>query len=69
MTNVFYMGDHNPMLLVIPAGVAHGYRVLGLEPVIITYFTTESYVASDPDEYRIPWDDPDIGFDWTTKNR
>jgi dTDP-4-dehydrorhamnose 3,5-epimerase len=69
MTNVFYMGEHNPMLLVIPIGVAHGYRVLGLEPVIIIYFTTESYVASDPDEYRIPWDDPAIGFDWTTKNR
>ncbi|ORX22213.1 spore coat protein [Thermoanaerobacterium sp. PSU-2] len=69
MTNVFYMGEHNSILLLIPAGVAHGYRVLGNEPVIITYFTTMSYNPKNPDEYRIPWDDPVIGFDWTTKNR
>lgn len=69
LTNVFYMGEHNSILLVIPKGVAHGYRVLGNEPAIITYFTTMSYNPQDPDEYRIPWDDPSIGFDWTTKNR
>ena len=68
-TNVFYMGENNPILLLIPKGVAHGYRVLGNEPAIITYFTTESYDRENPDEYRIDWDDPEIGFDWTTKNR
>ena len=68
-TDVFYMGENNPILLVIPKGVAHGYRVLGNEPAIITYFTTESYDRAYPDEYRIAWDDPKIGFDWTTKNR
>ncbi len=68
-TDVFYMGENNPILLVIPKGVAHGYRVLGNEPAVITYFTTESYDSKNPDEYRIDWDDPEIGFDWTTKNR
>jgi len=68
-TNVFYMGENNHILLVIPKGVAHGYRVLGNEPAIITYFTTQSYDRENPDEYRIAWDDPQIGFDWTTKNR
>ena len=68
-TDVFYMGENNPILLVIPKGVAHGYRVLGNEPAIITYFTSESYDRENPDEYRIAWDDPEIGFDWTTKNR
>ncbi|HHW03160.1 MAG TPA: spore coat protein [Thermoanaerobacterales bacterium] len=69
MTNVFYMGENNPILLFIPVGVAHGYRVLGNEPAIITYFTTMAYNRENPDEYRIPWDDPEIGFDWATKNR
>ncbi|AYO32194.1 spore coat protein [Biomaibacter acetigenes] len=69
MTNVFYMGENNPILLFIPVGVAHGYRVLGNEPAIITYFTTIAYNRENPDEYRIPWDDPEIGFDWATKNR
>lgn len=68
-TNVFYMGEHNPMVLLIPKGVAHGYRVLGNNPATIIYFTTESYDAKNPDEKRIPWNDPMIGFDWNTKNR
>ncbi len=69
MTNVFYMGELNPILLLIPAGVAHGYRVLGNQPATIVYFTTHSYNRENPDEYRIPFDDKEIGFDWTTKNR
>lgn len=68
-TDVYYMGEHNPILLYIPAGVAHGYRVLGNTPAVIVYFTTESYNRDNPDEYRIPWNDPTIGFDWSTKNR
>lgn len=68
-TNSFWMGEHNPIVLCIPIGVAHGYRVLGNTPAIITYVTTESYQAGQPDEYRIPWDDPGIGFDWQTKHR
>lgn len=68
-TSVLYLGEDNPQIVVIPAGVAHGYRVLGNEPAVIVYFTTESYDPKNPDEYRIDWDDPAIGFDWTTKNR
>jgi dTDP-4-dehydrorhamnose 3,5-epimerase len=68
-TNVFYMGETNPMLLLIPVGVAHGYRVLGQTPAVITYYTTESYNPADPDEKRLEWNDPTINFDWTTTNR
>ncbi|KUO59866.1 MAG: spore coat protein [Gracilibacter sp. BRH_c7a] len=69
VTNVFYLGETNPLLLVIPKGVAHGYRVLGSSPLIITYFTTEAYNPANPDERRLPWNDADINFDWTTENR
>ncbi|WP_026674170.1 dTDP-4-dehydrorhamnose 3,5-epimerase family protein [Alkalihalobacterium bogoriense] len=68
-TDVYYMGEENQILLLIPKGVAHGYRVLGEKPATILYFTTHSYDAKQPDEKRIPWDDPEIGFDWTTKFR
>jgi len=63
------MGESHPSLLLIPVGVAHGYRVLGNRPLMIVYFTTESYRRDNPDERRIPWDDPGIGFDWTTRPR
>jgi dTDP-4-dehydrorhamnose 3,5-epimerase len=63
-TQVIFAGEHKPLLIVIPPGVAHGYRVLGDKPAGLFYHTSESYHPSDPDEERIPYDDPSIGFKW-----
>lgn len=68
-TNVFYMGEENPSVLLIPRGVAHGYRVLGNRPLMIVYLTTQSYRPDAPDEHRIPWNDPKINFNWQTDHR
>lgn len=68
-TDVFYLGESNQQLVVIPRGVAHGYRALGVEPVMLLYHVTRPYNPQDADEYRIAFDDPSIGFDWTTKMR
>lgn len=68
-TQVIYAGEQNPVLVLIPAGVAHGYQVLGTQPVQLFYFVTEHYDPLAPDEERIPYDDPAIGFDWSIKNR
>jgi dTDP-4-dehydrorhamnose 3,5-epimerase len=68
-TNVYYMGEDQPYMLLIPRGVAHGYRVLGGEPACILYFTNTSYNPEHPDEHRIPYNDPSIGFDWSTRHR
>lgn len=69
VTQVIYAGECNPLLIFIPAGVAHGYRVLGNSPVGLFYHTTESYDPENLDEFRIPFDSKDINFDWKTKNR
>ena len=68
-TVVVYMGERRPLVLAIPPGVAHGYRVLGDTPAALFYHTTEHYDPADPDEERIAYDDPRIGFDWRTQNR
>lgn len=68
-TQVIYAGEDNPQLVLIPPGVVHGYRVLGNKPVGLFYHTSEAYNADNPDEQRIPFDDPGIGFDWETKNK
>lgn len=69
-TQVLYGGENaEPFLLLIPVGVVHGYRVLGLTSAVLLYFTTASYHVHDPDEERIPFDDPTIGFDWSTMNQ
>ena len=51
-------------MIVIPVGVAHGYKVVSEEPVLLFYHTTESYDPGNPDEERMPYNDPVIGFDW-----
>lgn len=68
-TEELILGDYSPHLVKIPVGVAHGYKVLGNAPAIVVYFVTAPYNPNDPDELRIPWDSPDIPFDWSTKNR
>lgn len=68
-TMVVYAGEDNPVSILIPCGIAHGYQVLGNQPVLLFYTVTHSYNAAAPDEFRIPFDDPEIGFDWSIKNR
>lgn len=68
-TQIIYAGEDNRVVIVIPPGVAHGYRVLGDKKVGLFYHATEPYNPQNPDEKRIPFDDPIIGFDWGTKNR
>ena len=69
VTQVIYAGEDNPVLVLIPAGLAHGYQVLGNKPVILFYHVTQSYNPAQPDEQRIAYDDPEIGFDWSIQNR
>lgn len=63
-TQVIFAGEREPALIIIPPKVAHGYKVLGRQPAGLLYHTTRSYDPSDPDEERIPFDDPEIGFQW-----
>jgi len=67
-TQVIMAGKDDYKLILIPIGVAHGYKVISQEPVLLFYLTTESYNAENPDEERIAFDDPKIGFDWNAKN-
>ncbi len=68
-TQVIYAGEDNPVLILIPAGIAHGYQVIGHQPVLLFYHTTASYDPQAPDEQRIPYNDPEIGFDWSIRFR
>jgi dTDP-4-dehydrorhamnose 3,5-epimerase len=68
-TQVIYAGEDNLVLIYIPIWVAHGYKVLGNKKVCLFYHTTEAYDTKNPDEYRIPFDSKEIGFDWETKNK
>ncbi len=68
-TDTLCVGEGNKTLIFIPVGVAHGYQVLGNQPMGLFYHTSEAYNLKDPDEQRIPHDSPKINFDWEIKNR
>ena len=64
-TEVLTAGTNDYKAIVIPAGVVHGFKVLGNEPVLLFYHTTTAYDTKTPDEERLSYDDPTIGFDWS----
>lgn len=60
--NEFLLGEHGQnVVLKIPAGVAHGCKVIG-GPSELFYVTSSVYNTDE--EGRIPHDDKDIGYDW-----
>ncbi len=63
MTQEFQMGDDlPPAVLKIPAGVAHGCRVIGDTAAHLFYVTSCIYDPSE--EGRLAHDDPIIGYNW-----
>lgn len=64
----FFMGEHNPILLQIPANVYHGFKCISETEAIILNCATELYNPVSPDEHRIPYDSDKINYDWGRKN-
>jgi dTDP-4-dehydrorhamnose 3,5-epimerase len=65
--NTLYLGALRRWQMLIPPGVAHGYKVIGTDPAILVYLTDRLY---DPkDEGRIPYNDPLIQYDWETQHK
>lgn len=65
--NTIYAGRVRPWQILIPPGVAHGYKALGVEPIQLIYFTDRHYNPAD--ELRLPYDHPDIAYDWETQHK
>ncbi|HUG80198.1 MAG TPA: dTDP-4-dehydrorhamnose 3,5-epimerase family protein [Bryobacterales bacterium] len=65
--NTLYVGLLRPWQILIPPGVAHGYKVIGEGPAMLIYVTDRHY---DPkDEGRIAYDDPGIHYDWEIQHK
>jgi dTDP-4-dehydrorhamnose 3,5-epimerase len=63
--NTMYVGRLRPWQILIPPGVAHGYKVIGTDPAVLVYVTSRFY---DPrDEGRVAWNDSRINYDWSTQ--
>lgn len=65
--NTIYVGNLRPWQLLIPPGVAHGYKVIGTNPSMLIYATDRFYNPSD--EGRIPHNDPNLNYDWELQHK
>jgi dTDP-4-dehydrorhamnose 3,5-epimerase len=65
--NTIYTGMLRPWQIVIPAGVAHGYKVLGDRTSSLVYITSRVYDPSD--ELRIAYNDQRLNYDWETQHK
>ncbi len=65
--NTLFVGHLRPWEILIPPGVAHGYKVLGNVPAQLVYVTDRFY--NPEDEGRLQFDDPGIAYDWETQHK
>jgi dTDP-4-dehydrorhamnose 3,5-epimerase len=65
--NTMYLGPMRPWQVLIPAGVAHGYKIIGSQDALLVYMTDQFY--NPKDEGRLPYDDPSIHYDWETQKK
>jgi len=66
--NEFFIGEHNPSLVVIPAGVYHGWKAISDYEAYVINVPSEPYNRSDPDEYRIAPHEGIVPYDWSRKD-
>jgi len=62
--NEFTVSLDDPMLVVIPKGVYHGFKGVSDTEAVVINVPTEAYNAKEPDEYRLDAYDNDIPYDW-----
>jgi dTDP-4-dehydrorhamnose 3,5-epimerase len=67
LRNTIYTGDLRPWQILIPPGVGHGYKVVGVEPALLVYLTDRTYNPAD--EGRIAYNDPGINYDWELQHK
>jgi dTDP-4-dehydrorhamnose 3,5-epimerase len=67
LRNTLYVGTMRPWQILIPPGVGHGYKVIGLSPAMLVYVTNRVY--NPKDEGRIVHDEPGINYDWELQHK
>jgi dTDP-4-dehydrorhamnose 3,5-epimerase len=65
--NTLYVGSLRPWQILIPPGVAHGYKVIGTDPSLLVYLTDRFY--NPQHEGRIAYDEPQIAYDWELQHK
>ncbi len=59
-----HVGDARPAFVVLPIGIWHGLQNLGSGDALMLNFPSRAYDYDDPDHYRLPYDSPEIPYQW-----
>ncbi len=62
--NEFILSLEGPLLVKIPKGVYHGFKTIGCEEAMVINIPTKPYNHKCPDEFRVPYQDLKINYDW-----
>jgi dTDP-4-dehydrorhamnose 3,5-epimerase len=54
--NEFLVGERNQGLVVIPTGIYHGWKNIGLDEAAIISMPSQLYDHEGPDRWELPWD-------------
>jgi len=65
--NEFFVGEHNHVLIQIPPMVYHGWKCISESEAWVINIVSEAYNYKNPDEFRLPFDTPEIPYDWSIK--
>jgi len=67
--NEFFMGEHHPILIQIPAGVLHGFKCISETEAMVINIPTEPYNRENPDEHRVDPNSDSIPYNWALKEK
>lgn len=66
--NEFLVGERNQGLIVIPTGIYHGWKNIGLDEAAIISMPSQLYDHEGPDRWELPWDSDEarklIPYQW-----
>lgn len=65
--NTIYTGQLKPWQILIPPGIAHGYKIVSHTDATLVYLTDKTYNPAD--EGRIAHNDPSLNYDWETQHK
>lgn len=66
--NEFFIGEHNPQLILIPQFVLHGFKCIGENTAMAINIPSEPYDYKNPDEFRVDPHKNDVPYDWNRKD-
>jgi dTDP-4-dehydrorhamnose 3,5-epimerase len=65
--NEFRLGSMRPGLLIVPPKVWHGVQNISDQSGMVINIVDRAYEYDDPDHWRLPYDSPEIPYDFTPK--